>query len=546
MVANRPSLHQHCVVSGLSTSGVQLRDGLELPRCYSLLADWELWPGSKGIGPLADALLGLRKHLQSGERVYLRSLELRNLQLDVHSIRRLANSIGGSSTGGGSSSSCGPALQLSDLALHNNGLRPTDVAALAKLCTNMPSLASLRITSSDIGDEGARELDAMLQARRTRRLPLRALALRDAGVGVAGMRALLSSTLHVEGGDVPSSPSSSSFPSSSFSACFNLSLSLPGHLPGHHALPSPSRLLLATRQALAPSLAARTRAQGKGGMQPYGGGVALGFAGTALGNRGVSRLTALLLRHASAHSYAYGQGQAPGERARLVASARRGNKPDAVTQGGMLDAAAASKSRRVTPSSSSSPSLVAINFRNVQMGGAGARALAHLAARLPRLRRLDASANDQVDMGGFAALLSLTSHPSLVSLRLPAPPLPDTNVTASATRSTVTATSSALSAVLSIAVAAPPMRQAVPSSPTPRIAPCSPRSPRSPPPSCGSCTCLRWSGWGRTPLTLSSRRSDAAASSSASTSARLGCAPTLPSNSQTLSRMAAAAWRRWI
>ena len=134
---------------------------------------YDLVPGSKGIGPLADALLGLRKHLQSGERVYLRSLELRNLQLDVHSIRRLANSIGGSSTGGGSSSSCGPALQLSDLALHNNGLRPTDVAALAKLCTNMPSLASLRITSSDIGDEGARELDAMLQARRTRRLPLR-------------------------------------------------------------------------------------------------------------------------------------------------------------------------------------------------------------------------------------------------------------------------------------------------------------------------------------------------------------------------------------
>ena len=144
--------------------------------------------------------------------------------------------------------------------------------------------------------------------------------------------------------------SSSSSPSSSFSACFNLSLSLPGHPPGHHALPSPSRLLRDPTGARPPGRA--NASAGKGGMQPYGGG-ALGFAGTALGTGASAasppcccamRLPTLRIRSRSSswRTSALGRLRPPWQ------------QPDAVTQGGMLDAAVASKSRRVTPSSSSS------------------------------------------------------------------------------------------------------------------------------------------------------------------------------------------------
>lgn len=354
-----------CEVAELSDSGIRLKAGALLADCEQLVMDWELWPNAHGVGPLTVTLHALRRQHQPRPAL-LHALELRNVQLDKHSLRRIAEAVG--SSGDSSSSRCVPGLPLRLLALHNNGLQASDMPALTSLSSRLPSLRELRITSNDIGDKGARAINAMLLSSWERGRPLRKLSLSDSGMGTSGARALLSTTLI---GGI-SSPSR-----------FNLSFMIPSR--GSHAASAPSQLIHAMRAALTATAPARGRRQRDERSSDQRKGTALGvatkqialnFAGSTLGDRGVARLTTLLLRH------------------------------DALSRG-----------------RGAAPTLYGLDLRGVGMGGAGAQSLASAVKQLRRIQRLDVSDNPRIDAHGFATLLTLIGHPSLTCLRLPAPPL---------------------------------------------------------------------------------------------------------------------------
>jgi hypothetical protein len=385
-----------CILVGSRITSLNERHSKGLHDCGRLTADWEsaaqLWEG--GVEVLAAAL-------QSVPQLALRDLEVRNVQLDSHGLYRLADALSisrDSSVPDDVRMSRAPWLR--SLVLEANGLRASDVVALAGLVATIPSLHSLGLRSNLIGDDGVH----VLQKLWPRGGSLQALELTDAGLGPNSFGALaVIATRALSSG------------------CFNLSID-------RHRGPS--------MIAAAASDAARRRAKPNGGRSRVGSTRIGAYRPILAFER--SRKGHLRARHTTRVPIEAGTGRlndhSPGVMALALARSSLRDS-DAIQladllrsyecEGGVFAATYRMGSSIGHDCHGVGPQIMSRTLTSLDISGnllsdVGVVMVAMAALRLPRLALIDVRENP-VGVDGFKSLLSLATHPSLTSLMMPQP-----------------------------------------------------------------------------------------------------------------------------
>ena len=194
-ISNYRMLSRLCDLADASGSPL-LHDPARLASCQVLIADGEqashTWDGSSAS--LLRALVRL-------PLLSLRTLELKNLQMDAAMLGRIGEILGDSRMVGPdhcrpsrhalSNRSGVPLLRaphLGHLVLDDNGLRAADMPALTRALAALPSLHALTLRANLIGDDGALSLHELWPYHHRN---LRHLALDDGGVAALGFDALV-------------------------------------------------------------------------------------------------------------------------------------------------------------------------------------------------------------------------------------------------------------------------------------------------------------------------------------------------------------------
>ena len=382
-----------CILVGSRITSLNERHSKGLHDCGRLTADLEsaaqLWEG--GVEVLAAAL-------QSVPQLALRDLEVRNVQLDSHGLYRLADALSisrDSSVPDDVRMSRAPWLR--SLVLEANGLRASDVVALAGLVATIPSLHSLGLRSNLIGDDGVH----VLQKLWPRGGSLQALELTDAGLGpnsfgalaVIATRALSSGCFNLSidrhrGPSMIAAAASAaahrqpkqnggksrvvSTRNGAYRPILAFERSRKGHLRARHTTPEP--------------IEAGTRR-----LNDHSPGVmALALARSSLRDSDAIQLADLLRSYECVFAATYRMGSSSGH-----------------------------DCHRVGPQIMSR-TLTSLDISGNLLSDVGVVMVATAALRLPRLAFIDVRENP-VGVDGFSSLLSLATHPSLTSLMMPQP-----------------------------------------------------------------------------------------------------------------------------